>query len=249
MEQNRHFTLIVAGDNPARQAKPYSNKPLKKKVKVLEFSKAREYYDAKLKFYNDILEKDIDDEMKNLVTSKIEYMKSIDPVDYYLDISEEYEIDEETGDAYSYENPNGRYDVWRIGKELSLPLITKKGKETFSAKKADIDWSKIHMKDAEVYEFVWDAVMCGKKPETEEEKTLYNNMKNRRAYFEHFGTRENYVVSNVAFWGYAFLSEKTGWVELEDNVDQIEWVRDFYTRFIEPLDDDTLITVCECIRF
>ena len=74
-------------------------------------------------------------------------------------------------------------------------------------------------------------------------------MKNRRAYFEHFGNKENYVVSNVAFWGYAFLSEETGWVELEDNMDQVEWVKNFYKRFIEPLDDDTLITVCECIRY
>ena len=40
MEANRHFTLIIAGDNPAKQAKPYSNKPLKKKRKVYEFSKA-----------------------------------------------------------------------------------------------------------------------------------------------------------------------------------------------------------------
>lgn len=249
MEANRHFTLIIAGDNPAKQAKPYSNKPLKKKRKVYEFSKAREYYDTKLKFFKDVLETDTDDDFKKLIKSNIEYMESLDPVDYYLDLTEGLDLDEETGDAYSYDNPNAKYDIWRIGKELSLPLITKKGKEKFSAKKGDVDWSKIHMKDAEVYEFVWDSVMEGKKPETEEEETLYNNMKNRRAYFEHFGNKENYVVSNVAFWGYAFLSEETGWVELEDNMDQVEWVKNFYKRFIEPLDDDTLITVCECIRY
>lgn len=250
MEENRHFTLIIAGDNPAKQAKPYSNKPLKKKVKMYEFSKSKEYYDKILKMYKSTLENgEIGDAMRVFLESKIKYLESIDHVDYYLDMTDGLEIDDETGDAYSYDNPDAKYDVWRIGKELSLPLITKDGKEVFSAKKKDIDWSKIHMKDTEVYEFVWDAVMEGKKPQNEEEETLYNNMKNRKAYFEHFGNRENYVVSNVAFWGYAFLSKETGWVELEDDMDQIKWIRDFYPKFIEPLDDDTLITVCECIRY
>ena len=71
MEANRHFTLIIAGDNPAKQAKPYSNKPLKKKRKVYEFSKAREYYDTKLKFFKDVLETNTDDDFKKLIKSNI----------------------------------------------------------------------------------------------------------------------------------------------------------------------------------
>ena len=56
------------------------------------------------------------------------------------------------------------------------------------------------------------------------------------------------MASNTAFWGYAFLSEKTGWVELEDNEEQFKWVVNFYNKFIKPQSDDTLISIYECRR-
>jgi hypothetical protein len=71
-------------------------------------------------------------------------------------------------------------------------------------------------------------------------------MKNREGYFMKFGTRENYIVTSTAFWGYAFVSENIEWIEMEPHVNQFEWVSNYYDRFIKPLSNDTLLTIYEC---
>ena len=90
-------------------------------------------------------------------------------------------------------------------------------------------------------------VMGNRKPETEEEKIIYENMKNRTEYFEYYGDIDTYVASNTAFWGYAFVTEDK-WLELTDGVSQIKWVTEFYDNFIKNLPENTLISVYECIR-
>ena len=89
--------------------------------------------------------------------------------------------------------------------------------------------------------------MENRKPVTKEEKLIYENMKNRTEYFKRFGTKENYVTSNTAFWGYAFV-DKNGWEELKDSDDQFEWMNNFYDRFIKNLPENSLISVFECYR-
>jgi hypothetical protein len=71
-------------------------------------------------------------------------------------------------------------------------------------------------------------------------------MKDKETYFKKFETKENYVVSNTAFWGYAFLSEKTGWVDASDTKDQFVWMAEYYNMFIKNLPEDTLLTIYEC---
>jgi hypothetical protein len=71
-------------------------------------------------------------------------------------------------------------------------------------------------------------------------------MKDKETYFKKFETKENYVVSNTAFWGYAFLSEKTGWVDASNTHDQFVWMAEYYNMFIKNLPDDTLLTIYEC---
>ena len=44
-----------------------------------------------------------------------------------------------------------------------------------------------------------EMVVEGSKPENETETLIYENMKNRTAYFQKFGTKENYVISSTAF--------------------------------------------------
>ena len=91
-------------------------------------------------------------------------------------------------------------------------------------------------------------VMDASAPDSEYEKTIYENMKDKRAYFEKFVTKENYVISNTAFWGYAFVSEKTGWMDADDAEDQFAWMSTFYDLYIKNLDDDTLLTIFECTK-
>ena len=88
--------------------------------------------------------------------------------------------------------------------------------------------------------------MEGSTPTTEYEKQIFDNMKDKTAYFQKFENKENYVISNTAFWGYAFLSEKTGWVDASDTNDQFVWMAEYYNMFIKNLPDDTLLTIYEC---
>lgn len=249
MESNRHFTLVVIGENPEELVKPYDNNIKVEPYKVYEFAKAREYREQYIEFYESLLKsKKLTESERESINNAIEYYHSIDDIDFYLDLTKGQELDPETGDLISDRNPNGKYDVCHIGKNLSMPLINKNGEEVFSARKKDIDWDKIHLANKEVYERTWEMIMEGDKPKNENEEIIYNNMKNRTAYFEFFITKDRYVLSSTAFWGYAVLDQKNGWRELEENMPQVEWVANFYDKFIKKLPNDTLISIYECFR-
>ena len=119
------------------------------------------------------------------------------------------------------------------------------GREVFQARKKDVDWAKMHLNGKKVYENAWDMVMGKKQPKTDEEKIIYENMRNRVEYFRLFETKDNYVMQSTAFWAYAFVDENK-WTELDETTSQFEWVKNFYDRFIKPLDDNTLLTIFEC---
>jgi hypothetical protein len=91
-------------------------------------------------------------------------------------------------------------------------------------------------------------VMDNSAPNNEDEKVLYDNMKDKTSYFEKFEAKENYITSNTAFWGYAFLSEKTGWIDATDIEDQFAWMSNFYDVFIKNLSEDTKLTIYECTK-
>jgi hypothetical protein len=247
--ENRHFTLIVVGENPDELVKKYDSTIKVEPYVVLQFKNAGELHKKHIHFYEEMLLKlDPSDANYKVAEEQLSLYREQSDIDFFADITEEYEIDEETGDAISDENPDGKYVSCKIGKNFSLPLINKNGEEVYSCRKSNVDWSKIHLANKEPYEFAWDSVMEGKKPENDAEKNIYENMKNRVSYFNAYGNRENYVLSNTSFWGFAFLSEKTGWVELEDTVNQFEWVRSFFDRFIKPLGENEKISVYECVR-
>jgi hypothetical protein len=247
--QHRHFTLVVVGDNHAEMVKKY-NKNLKvKKHLVYKFEDAEKLYQKKLFILNSLINEVKDnDERKEFLTDEYNYYKELDYLEYYTELTEGLIIDDETGDAYTDKNPDGKYDTARVAGVYALPLIDKNGNETYSCKKGDVDWSRIHLFNTYPYEVAWDTVMGGKEPENDAEKYIYENMKNRTTYFEYYVTKENYVKSSTSFWGYAFLSEETGWLELEDNMSQIEWVSNFYDKFIVPLKEEDIITIYECTR-
>ena len=243
--ENRHFTLVVAGNNPEILVEKYNANNEVEPYIVYEFKNAEKYRQQRIKVCEEILK--ADNGLKDYYQKELEKVKSMTDIEYYEKLTESFDLDKKTGNAISTLNPDGKYTVCRLGKNLALPLILKNGVETFSARKKDIDWSKIHLSNREPYEIAWDTVMEGKIPQNSEEENIYNNMKERKYYFSLFGNRENYIESNTAFWGYAFL-DKNGWVELEDNIPQFEWVTNFYKRFIEPLPDSTLISIYECVR-
>ena len=243
-----HFVTIVAGDNYKEILEKY-NKNIKVDYRVVYYKKnAKDLQQTYLSLYQSLINnQSLDTNEKEIINDTIELIKSQTPEEFFEDYTEEYEHDND-GNAISNENPNGKYTSYAIGQLFSTPFKLKNGETTFSAKKGDIDWGKMHLYNQEIYKAAWETVMENAIPKNKEEVLVYENMKNRTEYFKNFGNKETYVASSTAFWGYAFVSELTDWVELEDNINQFDWIMSYYDNFIKNLSDNTILTIIECRR-
>lgn len=248
IDKYNHFVCIVAGENPDEMLSHYDNAKNKSRNVVYKYEDRDKIKDAYLAYRTALLDQDISAEQKSLIQDDIEEVKDMSPEDFYYDYTSDYTLDEDSGDAIEYRNPAGKWDSARLGRTFANPFILKDGQESYSAKICDIDWSKMHGNGKEMYSRTWDMIVDGKTPETEIEKTIYENMKNRIGYFRKFGDKDTYVASNTSFWGFAFLSDITGWKELDEDVDQFVWMTNFYDVFIRTLPDDTLLSIYECTR-
>lgn len=250
--KNERFVIIVAGENPEEMMRPYDingdndTEVLYYKVKSKEI-----WGEAILKLetiINDgLCEKfGYDEETLNAYLLDI---KEMGYEAYFDEISEPYEKDE-YGNALYDENPNGKWEIYSYPNLFAVPFVLKNGEETFQAKVCDIDWSKMHLHNEEPYIVAWETVVEGIEPMTDDERNIYENMKNRTQYFENFENKEAYVNYNTAFWSYAFLDEK-GWEEINNRTKDQKWVSEYFERFILPLienEPNTLLTIFECTR-
>ena len=241
----QHFVCIVAGDNPTEIMFPY-DKSIKEEPYVKYYYKDAKKIKEKYEEIYEGLLNNSDIINKSTIQDVIDDLKDMSIDEFFEDLTEGLKIDEKTGDAISTENKNGKYTYYELGKWFSIPFLTKDGREVFQAKKSDIDWEKLHLNGGEIYRRAWEMVMENSEPCNEYETTIYENMKDKTAYFEKFETKENYVISNTAFWGYAFVSDKTGWIDASDAESQFTWMLCFYDMFISKLNDDTLLTIYEC---
>ena len=248
-EDYRRFVCVVAGDNADELMKKYDSKKEVDKYLVYRYEDAEKIRQQYINMYEKVVASDsVSQNDRADVMELLNNIKNVNSDDFYLDLTVDYELDQETGDAYSTKNPDGHWMEYGHGGSFSVPFVLKDGTTTYKAKKGDIDWPKMHHHGIETYTAVWETVVEGRKPANEFEEKLYNNMKNANGYFQKFGTKENYVASCTAFWGYAFLSEEKGWLELEPNMNQFAWMNGFYDNFIVPLPDDTMLTIFECLK-
>lgn len=249
IDQYNHFVALVAGDNPEVLMSPYDKNMRTEPRVVYRYADAAKLRDHYLKVYRAITSSDTVPEgpFKEDARDKLAVIESQTPEEFYLDLTEDYERDKETGDALTTENPDGKWSSYRLGKLFSIPFILNDGTETFQARKGDINWELMHLHGGEIYGRAWEMVMEGSEPANDHERQIFENMRARTAYFEKFGTKENYILVNTAFWAYAFVT-KDGWLELEEDMDQFKWVGTFYETFIDPLPDDTLLTIYECVK-
>lgn len=243
----RHFVCIVAGDDPENLIKEYS---IQKKVpSYVKYKKE----DAPA------LRQDLIDKAKATpIFDEDEKEELQEYIDFVADMSDENILKtfaeregntiDKNGNVISEKNPEGKYNYFQIGKMFSMPFITTAGTESFQSRKKDVDWEKIHLNGGHIYERVWEMVLEKSEPADDVEKQIFENMKDKTTYLNKFGTKENYVLSNTAFWGYAFLSEGTGWIDARDEENQFAWMKAYYDRFIKPLPDDTQLTIFECSK-
>ena len=227
MQQNRHFKVIVAGENPEELMLKYDSETKVAPYVVFEYKKAEEYKRKYLESLRAILkhaEKEFpNDEQVQYLREEIKDIESESAEDYFLDLTDGLTLDEETGDALSTDNPNEMFTFHKIGGSFSLPFILKDDRESYSARKGDIAWNEVHLANQRPYEVAWDTTHGLAEPQNEDEKKIYENMKNLDAYFLNFDSREHYIASNTAFWGLAFVDEK-GWHELPPEEKQFDWV-------------------------
>ena len=242
----QHFVCIVAGDNPDELMKPYDRREEEEPYVRYRYKDAAKIKEKYIELYEGILNSNEETINKEELEDIVNDLKEMSVEEFYEELTEGLTIDDKTGDAISTENRQGMFSYYEIGKWLSVPFLLKGGREVFQAKKSDINWDKIHLGGGDVYRRAWEMVMEDSAPTTEYEKQIFDNMKDKTTYFQKFETKENYVISNTAFWGYAFLSEKTGWVDASDTNDQFVWMAEYYNMFIKNLPDDTLLTIYEC---
>lgn len=240
------FEVIVAGNNPEELMKKY-DKSVEVEPYIVYKKSDADYLKAQhLKYYNEALEnKNISDVQREEIEDLAHDLLMESSDEFFSILTDDYEHDED-GNAISTDNPDGKWAFYQGGKLFSVPFITKDGRELFQCKKGDIDWRSMHLSGGRIYKRAWEMVMEGSKPTDGQEEHIYENMKNRTAYFSNFNSKEDYVMYNISFWAYAFLSEDTGWEEYEEEIKQIDWVKNFYDKFIKPLPDDTLLTIYEC---
>lgn len=242
----QHFVCIVAGDNPDELMKPYDRREKEKPYVRYHYKDAAKIKEKYIELYEGILNSDEETIDKEELEDIVNDLKEMSVEEFYEELTEGLTIDDKTGDAISTENRQGMFSYYEIGKWLSVPFLLKGGREVFQAKKSDINWDKIHLGGGDIYRRAWEMVMENSAPTTEYEKQIFDNMKDKTTYFQKFENKENYIISNTAFWGYAFLSEKTGWVDASDANDQFVWMAEYYNMFIKNLPDDTLLTIYEC---
>lgn len=242
----QHFVCIVAGENPDELMERYDKGKKVDPYVVYRYKDAGKLKQSYLSYYESLLETPMPGLNVEELRETIKEFKEMDADDFYEELTADYEKDDETGDAMSDANKEGHWSYCSIGKSLSIPFLTKDGKELFQARKGDIDWEKIHLAGQDIYNRTWEMCMEGSKPQNDYERTIYQNMGDKTTYFKKFETKENYVTSNTAFWGYAFVSEKTGWQEADEIANQFAWMKNYYDLFIKNLDDGTLLTIYEC---
>lgn len=249
MEKSRFFSVMVVGENHEDIISKYDmNREVEPHIKY-EYLKADKYKSTSIKLLENILaNKDklmLGEEFEIHIKQRLDRLNSISAFEYYRELTAGMYYDD-NGNAMSDVNDDGHYETARIGRNFAIPLKLKDGSESLSAKKSDIDWDAMHLANKKVYEAAWDICINGREPENEEEETIKTAMGERKAYFSNFKTRDEYVEYSTSYWNYAYV-DKDGWVDMSSNFDtDMNWVRNFYDRFVSKLKDDDLITIYEC---
>jgi hypothetical protein len=244
----QHFVCIVAGNDPEKLLEQFDKTIKVEPYIVYHYADAAKLKQAYVDSYKESKNAKVSDDVKQVIDLTIKEIEKMAVDDFYYELTKDYDLDDKTGDAISDVNPKGRFSYCRLGKMFSVPFLTKDGKETFQTIKSNVNWDVMHGGNTEVYKRAWEMVMEGSEPTNANEEHIFENMKDKTTYFEKFETKENYVTSNTAFWGYAFLSEDIGWVDADDVPDQFVWMSMFYDTFIKNLPEDTQLSIYECVK-
>lgn len=244
------FTTMVVGDNPIELMSKYDMSLEVEPYVKYKYLDAEKMKNNSIKIFNEIVKNpksfNINEYQTDVLNERLVQLKKMTPFEYYSELTKGLFIDD-NGNALSTENPNGKWQTSKIGEFFSIPLILNDGTTTHSALNKDINWDKLHMNNTYTYEIVWQLIKEGKKPSSEEEETLFNNMKDNVNYFANFKNVDEYVIHNCAYWNYAYL-DKDGWQDMDDDKDYSSWISTFFDKFVTKLNPNDKITIFECTK-
>jgi hypothetical protein len=163
-------------------------------------------------------------------------------IEYFSFLTKTLQHDED-GNAWDDSNPNGKWTSYQLGKENSIKLVKYDGTVTMQCRKSDVDWSAIHLAKQKIYKRTWEMVIENQEPKHDADKIMLAIMSDKKDYLLNFKTKDNYIKYNTSYWNYAVI--KDGVWKDTDNQNAIDWVINFYETFVEPLNDDELITIYE----
>lgn len=241
-------TVLVVGDNPEGLLQQFNKSLIVEPYIFMTKDDAVIKKNNTIKLLNQIIAEpfkfNVDEDSLEVLIKKVIHLEQLSDDDYFKAISSSCEIDE-FGNAWSKENPNGKWTTYRTGDIYALPLILNDGKRVFNSLNKDVNWSQTHLNNTNEYGIVWDLMHDKYKPRTELERLLYNNMRPYRKTICEFGSKESYIAYNCSFWTYAFLDEN-GWKDIDDaNVKPNEWIENFYNEFLRNLKPFDKITIFE----
>ena len=247
MAQHNYFSVMVVGENPEELLKPYSKSLIVDDYIVYKLEDAKKLQDNEIIVLEGLLKLNtLSPTEENYIKEKLDLIKSSTSEEYFNDILTDGMKKDENGNALSNVNPNGKFTYAKKGRRFSLPLKLYDKSENWQARCKEVDFESMHLMNYRTYETVWEMFKEGREPKTEQEITLYDNMKTLDNYFDSFKSKDEYVIYNTAFFHYAYLDEKQGWHDMDEEKTSFDWIANFYEKFVENLNPDDLITIYEC---
>lgn len=246
---SQFFSLLVVGENPDDLLKKYdSNIEVEPYIKY-KYDSAGQLKKNAIKLIKNLIENyekaQLPSTVVDYLQERLKHLKSLSDFEYYATLTDGMEYDE-NGNATSTENPDGKWETCRIGRNLCIPLHLKTGEDVFTAKVKDVDWEYMNNSRRELYTLAWKLCHDEVEPKNEEEENIYNNLKTQTKYFENFSSMKEYVDYNTAYWNNAYL-DKNGWSD-SDEMKNFDWITKYYKKFIKPLDPEETVTVYECTK-
>lgn len=239
---------MVIGENPKELVEKYGSDYKVEPYVKYKYLNAEKYQKTAIKTLKTVLDNmdtvGLSPTFKDALKTRLDALNKLTPFEYYRELTDGMYYNE-NGDALSEENPNIKYNTCRLGRNFSLPLKLKDGSESYSAQVKDVDWNAMNGVNKEVYEAAWELVMDKREPQNEQEKTIYESMKDKEAYFEKFKSKDAYVIYSTAYWNYAYV-DKNGWVDVDDEGNEEKWINNFYSRFVEKLKPSDVVSIFEC---
>lgn len=237
--------FLVIGNNPDEIIKAFDGDTIVEPYIAYDYGKKEIYHQNKIKYLTTLLkQKSLSNDLREFFEEELEETKLKSDEDFYYELTYGMTLDEDLN-VISDKNPNAKFIDAEVANESNAyPFILKDGTKSFSAKVGDIDWVAT-AGDTSIYKRTWDLIVKNDKPKEQWEITAKSSGPSRETLLMNYGSRENYVAFNTAFFTpYVALMRKGNpeW-DVWDTNEQVKWVLSFYKTYLKKLPEETLITL------